>query len=356
MIRRISAISALWLAAHLVSGATTTPFDIQLPTGNDNLFTGHPEKFYMYVDRTFEGQRSKPWTGGGYGFVRNPVRTRAGVVYTRFHEGIDIAPLQRDRAGNALDKVKSIGAGTVIYTNPVSGRSNYGKYVVVEHRFPGGPFYSLYAHLAAVSCKRGEPVRAGTVLGRMGCTGVGLNRTRSHVHLEFCMMLSTHFDAWHKRYAGATNYHGNYNGMNMAGMDIAKLFQLRRKNPALSVPDFVRSTPVHFTVTVPRRGLPDIARIYPWLVRGDVNAPSPSWEIGFGKTGLPLLVMPSQRKVSQPVLSRLRRSSLPYSYESRGLISGSGDRGVLSSRGRKLVALVTGQFPASRRSSRLSKR
>jgi hypothetical protein len=284
------------------------------------------------------------------------VRTKAGVLYARFHEGIDIAPLKRDRAGNALDPVKSIGKGTVVYANPVAGRSNYGKYVVVEHPFPGGPFYSLYAHLAAVSCKRGDPVQAGSVLGRMGCTGVGLNRVRSHVHLEFCMMLSSHFDRWHKVYAGATNYHGNYNGMNLAGMDIAKLFLLRRKNPNFSVPDFVRSTPVHFTVTVPRRGLPDIARLYPWLVRGNATAPSPSWELGFSNTGLPLLVMPSQRRVSRPTLTRLRRSKVSYSLETRGLLTGSGDHGALSNRGLKLIALITGDFPYARGRSTAARR
>jgi hypothetical protein len=354
MFPRSAALAALLFASPLpgsLAAAATTPFDIQLPTANNNLFTGHPERFYMYVDRNFEGKRSKPWQGGGYGFIRSPVRTKGKVVYTRFHEGIDISPVKRDRAGNALDTVKSIGKGTVVYANPVSGRSNYGKYVVVEHRFPGGPFYSLYAHLAAVSCKRGDPVRAGSALGRMGCTGVGLNRTRSHVHLEFCMMLSSHFDAWHKTYAGATNYHGNHNGMNLAGMDIAKLFLLHRRNPSVSVPDFIRSTPIHFSVTVPRRGVPDILRLYPWLLRGDARTSSPSWEISFSNTGLPLLATPSQRKVAKPVLTRLRRSDISYSLETRGLLSGSGDHAALSRRGEKLLALITGDFPYKNRST-----
>jgi len=353
MLLRAAPLAALlFVSRHAdAAPAKTTRFDIQLPTANDNLFTGHPEDFYMYVDRNFEGECSKPWQGGGYGFVRSPVRTRGRVVYTRFHEGIDISPVKRDRAGNALDTVKSIGEGTVAYANPVSGRSNYGKYVVVEHRFPGGPFYSLYAHLAAVSCKRGDPVHAGSPLGRMGCTGVGLNRTRSHVHLEFCMLMSSRFDAWHKTYAGATNYHGNHNGMNLAGMDIAKLFLLHRQNPSLSVPDFIRSTPIHFSVTVPRRGVPDIARRYSWLIRGDAKAPSPSWEISFSNTGLPLLVMPSQRKVSKPALTRLRRSDVSYSLETRGLLSGSGDHATLSRRGEKLIALITGEFPYKNRAT-----
>jgi len=352
MLLRAAPFAALLTAPWLSCAApAATPFDIQLPTANDNLFTGHPECFYMYVDRNFEGERSKPWQGGGYGFVRSPVRTKGRVVFTRFHEGIDISPVKRDGAGNALDMVKSIGEGTVVYANPVSGHSNYGKYVVVEHRFPGGPFYSLYAHLAAVSCKPGDPVNAGSVLGRMGCTGVGLNRARSHTHLEFCMQLSSRFDDWHKTYVGATNYHGNHNGMNLAGMDIAKLFLLHRQNPSLSIRDFIRSTPIHFSVTVPRKGIPDIARRYPWLIRGDARVPSPSWEISFSNTGLPLLVMPSQRKVAKPALTRLRRSDISYSLETRGLLSGSGDHATLAGRGEKLVALITGDFPVRSRAT-----
>ena len=41
---------------------------------------GDDPDFYMYTDRTFEGVRSRPWQGGQYGFVRNEVRTPAGVV------------------------------------------------------------------------------------------------------------------------------------------------------------------------------------------------------------------------------------------------------------------------------------
>lgn len=350
MTRRHLTTLLLTLLASLgpvVGDAEGGDLDLRLPTSNRHLFTGEPEKFYMYVDRTFEGETSTPWEGGMFGFVRTPVRTKEGVFYARFHEGIDIAPVKRDRAGNPLDLVNSIGDGVVVHTSPVSGRSNYGKYVVVEHPFHGGPFYSLYAHLSDIACQPGDRVRAGSVLGRMGFTGAGITRTRAHVHLELCLLLSGRYDDWQAACVGGLNHHGIYNGMNLAGLDVARLYLLHAKNPTISIPEFIRSTPVHFSVTVPRTGIPEIAQRYPWLIRGDANQPTPSWEISFSSTGLPLLMTPSTRQVDRPVVSRLRRSEVSHGLLTRGLLTGTGATAAVSRQGEKLLALVTGDFPAA---------
>jgi hypothetical protein len=284
--------------------------------------------------------------------VRTPVRTPAGIIFTRFHEGIDIAPVKRDRAGNPLDLVSSIGPGVVVHCSPVAGHSNYGKYGVVEHPYPGGPFYSLYAHLAEVTCRPGDPVRAGSVLGRLGCTGAGITRVRAHLHLELCLLMSERYEDWHARHAGGVNRHGIYNGMNLAGLDVARLFLLHRDNPAVSIPEFVRSTPVHFSVTLPRTGVPDIVRRHPWLLVGEATRPTPSWEISFSNTGLPLRVAASDRVVDRPVVTRLRNSPVSHGLQTRGLLVGTGLQATLGRSGEQLVALVTGDFPtADRRTS-----
>ncbi len=70
--------------------------DLVLPTDNDALFSGDGPAFYQYIERNFKGVKSTPWEGGQYGFVRDPMDTSAGIVYTRFHEGIDIKPVHRD--------------------------------------------------------------------------------------------------------------------------------------------------------------------------------------------------------------------------------------------------------------------
>ena len=101
----------LALAAALLFPFAAFAVDLQLPTENHHLFTGEPEKFYMYVDRIFEGETTKPWEGGSFGFVRTPLRVGKDVVLTKFHEGIDIQPAKRDKAGNPLDLVMSITGG-----------------------------------------------------------------------------------------------------------------------------------------------------------------------------------------------------------------------------------------------------
>ena len=72
---------------------------LALPTENDALFRGGGAAFYQHIRRDYKGAISFPWQGGQYGFVRNPVQTGGGFVYTRFHEGIDIKPVRRDERG-----------------------------------------------------------------------------------------------------------------------------------------------------------------------------------------------------------------------------------------------------------------
>ena len=111
--------------ARLPAQETIERLNLALPTDNDALFHGGGAKFYQYIIRDYKGVITKPWQGGQYGFVRDPVETPAGLVYTRFHEGIDIRPVRRDATGEPLDEVRAIADGTVVYTNLVAAHSNY---------------------------------------------------------------------------------------------------------------------------------------------------------------------------------------------------------------------------------------
>lgn len=334
-------ILAMALAAPLAHAA---PYEVRLPTANDFLFKNQPEKFYMHVDRTFEGQVTKAWEGGCFGFVRNPVRINGEVVMVKFHEGIDIAPMERDKAGNPLDVVSSIADGTVVHISPIAGRSNYGKYVVVEHRWDETPIYSIYAHLSEITVKIGDPVKIGGKLGQMGFTGAGIDRPRSHVHLEIALMICDRYDDWVKASKGSENYHGNFNGMNFAGADAAKWFLERQKNPELKFCDFVYAQPVQFKVTVPGNGILAFGKRYPWLLRGDEKLAT-SWEISFTNTGLPIAVTASERSVTTPIVTYLRSGTIPQTYLTRGLINGTGSTASLTAGGKQLVALLCGDFP-----------
>lgn len=337
-------LQTLLILAAASAITTAAPLDLRLPTENRHLFTENPERFYMYVDRNFEGEQSKPWDGGAYGYVRTPVRVRGEVVMTRFHEGIDIAPVKRDRAGNPLDLIMSIADGTVIYTSNISGRSNYGKYLVVEHQWEGVSVVSLYAHLAEITCEPGDTVKAGSVLGRMGYTGVGLNRTRAHLHLELGFVLHTRYEEWHRAGGLGTNHHGIYNGMNIAGSDVAGFFLAHRENPELKFSEFIANQPVHFKVAVPGGETPEFVARHPWIRRPGVTNPS-AWEIHFTATGLPVGFAPSDRNVTTPIVTAIRPSGeVPHRFVTRGLVSGEGDTATLSNGGRRLVSLITGDF------------
>ncbi len=336
-----------FLLAVSASAMLHAGIDLRLPTENHHLFTGESERFYMYVDRTFEGETSKPWEGGAFGYVRNAMRFQGEVLLTRFHEGIDIAPVNRDRAGNPLDLVSSIADGRVVHVSPISGRSNYGKYVVVEHAWENSLIYSLYAHLAEITCSPGDAVRSGSVLGRMGYTGAGLNRTRAHLHLELAMLMSRRFDDWQKAFGGGINHHGAFNGMNLSGTDVARFFLEQRARPELTFSAFVATTPVHFKVAVPAKGTPDFVLRHPWILRG-TPAGAVSWEISFSATGQPVAFTPSQRKVDAAIITAIRPSRIPHRYLTRNLVNGQENRASLSQSGKQLVALLTDDFPIPR--------
>ncbi len=318
--------------------------ELRLPTENHHLFTGQPERFYMYVDRNFEGVRTRPWEGGSFGFVRSPARVGGKLVFTRFHEGLDIAPVRRDKAGNPLDLVCAVADGKVAYVSHIPNRSNYGKYVVVEHEWEGAPVYSLYAHLAVITCVPGDPVKAGSVLGRMGYTGVGLDRVRAHLHLELCLMLSGRYDDWHRATGKGVNHHGLFNGMNLAGCDVASFFLERRKDPRLSFSRFLKTRAVQFKVAVSDAAASEFLARYPWLDMS-AGARAASWEIRFTATGLPVGLEPRPRGVGAPFVSSVRPGPIPHRYLTRNLVSGEGNRASLAPGGAQLIALLTGDFP-----------
>ena len=108
-----------------------------------------------------------------YGSVRTKRIGRR--LLPSFHEGIDIAPIERDRAGYPRDIVMAAADGKVAYVNRYSGNSNYGKYIVLRHGFGPGRVYTLYAHLSAIGrgIRKGTLVGQGNVLGTMGATSSG---------------------------------------------------------------------------------------------------------------------------------------------------------------------------------------
>lgn len=310
---------------------------LSLPTDNTALYDGKPEEFYMYVDRWVDGKNLMPWSGGQYGFVRNLVKTDNGIMATKFHEGIDIKPMRRDSRQEPLDQVRTMANGTVVYVNSNAARSNFGKYIVIQHNWGNGPFYSLYAHLSEAKVTVGQRLTEGTQIGVMGYTGDGIDRTRAHVHVELCMLLSDHFNDWFR----APNPHGLYHGHNLAGLDIASLLLAQHKRDDITIPDFQKGASPYYKVTVPRAHVLQITQRYPWLKIGDHDQPSPSWEISFTDSGLPLSVAPSNRIVSKPTVSYVRATITQHGYFTSRKLTGSGRTASLTPAGLRYLSLIT---------------
>jgi murein DD-endopeptidase MepM/ murein hydrolase activator NlpD len=330
----------VWL---LLAGpmAKAEPPKLILPTDNNGLLTSDFAGFYQYVQRDFEGQVSQAWEGGQYGFVRNPRRIGSQIIYTRFHEGIDIRPLHRDATGEPEDIIHAIAGGTVVYTNPGAGSSNYGRYVVIEHHLDGFSYYSLYAHLKTITVNIGESVNQGSPIAVMGHTGEGLDRERSHVHLELNLLLNSHFSEWFPgQHPADINRHGIYNGINLAGIDIGRFYLELQKNPSLTVATFVQQGEPWYKVLVPMSPRMDLTDRYSWLLEGETDAPS--CEITFDRTGLPLKVRGSSEHVTQATVTWVHSSPFPQHLLTKGMIRNRGSDYVLSEEGNQYISLVCG--------------
>jgi len=304
LISRLSIVATCLGAFSSQLIAAEKPMGLVLPTENRYLFSNSPQKFYMYTYRTFG-----------------------------------------DSAGRPLDLVKSIGKGKVIYVNDSAGASNYGRYIVVEHDWGSGKFFSIYAHLSKVQSTVGQLVNAGSVIAKMGYTGAGINRERAHLHLELNVMAQRGYQDWHAHYFGSKNYHGIYNGLNMNGLDVSKALIKSNSNKGLKITDFIKTIPTYFKVTVPRKGELDIAARYPWIRKGNHSASTPSWEISYAASGFPLAVSPSMRRVTKPVISYVKPTKSNHKYHTKGLVSGVGSSATLTSLGVRTVSLISGNFP-----------
>ena len=324
--------------------ADDTSLDLALPTDNTALLRGDKPDFYQVIERNLHGVISHPWQGGQYGFVRDPVETAAGTVYTRFHEGMDIRPMRRDARGEPIDEVRAVAAGKVVYVNRAAGTSNYGRYVVVEHRWGGCPYYSSTRISTRSRSRPGQTVRRGEKLAIMGHTGSGVNRERAHVHVELNLLLNDHFEGrYNAFFKNDPNYHGIYNGLNLAGLDLARLIVALRGNSSLTIPAFLAREEVFYKVIVPNSPNFQLPERYPWMIEGAPNEKPVAWEISFARSGVPLRLTPSARGVSAAELSYVKPSPVDCRNLTRGNVAGRGASAHLTQSGRDLMRLYT--FP-----------
>jgi peptidoglycan hydrolase-like protein with peptidoglycan-binding domain len=98
-----------------------------------------------------------------------PVGDRFGPRGAGFHPGIDLPAAPGT-------PVRSAVAGRVTFAGPTT--NGYGKLVIVK---TGRSVATMYAHLLRIRVRRGERVRVGSLVGRVGATG---EATGPHLHFE----------------------------------------------------------------------------------------------------------------------------------------------------------------------------
>lgn len=257
------------------------------PTAQSNLLDASAENVFM---PTVSGRRESAL----YGSTRKARDGRPS-----FHEGIDIAPLRRQRSGRALDEVVAIADGRVGYINPHSGNSNYGIYVVLYHDDPLGEIYTLYAHLASVAAglSAGQAVPSGTVLGRMGNTPPHIVPVaRSHLHLEIGVILNRRFDAW-LREQKMPAIHGNAHGWNLLGIDPLAVYAAQRElKEDFTLYTHIASIPSAWALVVRADHLPDYFQRYPSLWEGPRDHyRGPALVMDLSEGGVPLRGRPATK-------------------------------------------------------------
>jgi murein DD-endopeptidase MepM/ murein hydrolase activator NlpD len=215
---------------------------------------------------TESGRIESAW----YGSTRT--RKFGKLFLPAFHEGVDIASLERDSKGRAKDPVFAAADGRVGYISRVGGNSSYGIYVVLLHTDPVGEYYTLYSHLASAGAelKAGDAVSRGAEIGRIGNTStLGIPVQRSHLHFEFGTILNEQFSGWFRK-EKLKPFHGNMHGYNLAGLNPADLFQYMTNGQHFVFQQYITNCPVAFRLIVPVAGKPDYYRRYPSLwIGGD---------------------------------------------------------------------------------------
>ena len=331
-------MKSVWLVFLCLLPVAAWPLDLCLPTGNDALLQGRDAGFFQ---PTVEGVTES----GMFGCVRSHGH--------RLHEGIDIKCLQRDRRGEPLDAIHAVADGEVAFINAKPGLSNYGRYIVLEHRWDGVAVYTLYAHLNAIAdgLAVGQPVRKAQAIGTLGHstnTRERIPAERAHLHFEINLLLNPNFHSWYPKRDPQAPPFGDFNGKNLFGLDPAAVFKEFAGNRKLNFADYIARQRVGFTVLVSARQFPWL-RMHPEQVcqPAQAGATPVAYEIAVTPFGVPVTVWartvgevaPEQLR-RLPVLSRINEAEIEQAG-CRRLVERSRAGWRFSGEGREWIELLT---------------
>ena len=325
--------------AVLIASATLTfAQTFVLPTPNKAIFTPGAEADY------FTPTPGRTWVSGTFGCVRSEG--------WQMHEGLDIKHTKRDIRGEPMDAIYAAADGRVAYINHNSGLSNYGKYIVVEHRIEGILVYTTYAHLSAFAegLSTGDNVRRGQTIATMGRTTntrSPITKDRAHLHFEITVRLNDRYSSWHSAtLKGQRNDHGNWNGRNFVGVDPREVFmEQRRLGAKFNFLDYVRKRTELCRVLVRDTKFPWLRQYTPLVKRNPVADKEgvAGYEVSLDFNGLPFLLVPrakseigSGAKVKLLSVNEREQSANPC----RKLVTKRGGNWELTNTGSQLIDLM----------------
>lgn len=280
-------IVRLLIAVVAASAGTLNGERIELawPTPNPAYFEGKP--ISDFVQPTASGEPES----GLFGCVRS-----GGA---QFHEGVDLKPLRRDRAGEPTDPIFAAYKGIVRHINRNPGESNYGRYIVIEHTELTPTMLTLYAHLSSIApgLKTGDHVERGQTIAVMGrsASGNAMPRDRAHMHFEIAVLLTRDFQLWYNwKKFGSRNEQGIWNGMNILGLDPLAFFNAYRSRSVDDFAQYISRMKPAVRVRIATKFIPDFIERYPALL---TQAMPPSdafggWEVTFDAMGFPFAWTP----------------------------------------------------------------
>ena len=275
------------------SFCSAEPFRLSWPTPNPSFAQGLG--YSTFLQKTGP---DKAYSSGAFGCVRNN-----GY---KFHEGVDLFPIKRDKSGKAEDYVFAAMPGIVSYINEIKSHSAYGKYIVLEHPTCKPALYSLYAHLSEVSpkLKVGSKVTVAESIGVMGNTSsFRIPVNRSHLHFEIGLRLSDSFQRWFDSKEFKTpNRHGNFSGFNLVGIDPLHFFSRYQKKPFEQPLHLIETLPTIVKVRVKSTKPVDFGKRYPDLCP-NFDPRATTWDCSMGPYGIPLRIEPAEKaaRVTQKI-------------------------------------------------------
>ncbi len=140
----------------------------KLPFGDDAKVSRADWRSAKKRGRKAPSQKIKFYRGRFIWPVNGKVTSGFGIRNGRRHDGLDIS-------GKTGTPIKAAAAGKVVFSGAMRG---YGKLILVRHK---DNMFTAYAHNSRNKVKKGQKVRQGQVIGKVGRTG---RATGPHLHFE----------------------------------------------------------------------------------------------------------------------------------------------------------------------------